>query len=118
MARNSLYLLLIPLLLACGIIQTLPSVNTEIHTNTIATAPSAEPTDAPVLTGVVCNSGGLNVRVKAGTDNEVLTILPDGTPVTMTGQTQIVTVIPWLEITSPLHGWVFSRYICEVINDK
>jgi len=77
------YILLIPLLLACGIVQVIPpvvsSVNTEIHTNTLPTAPSAEPTDAPQYG--ITQGDPLNIRACADTECEVIGNYPKGSKV-------------------------------------
>lgn len=78
MARKvKLYILLIPLMLACGMVTLTPAtVNTEIHTHTIAPALSAEPTDAP-LYGIT-QGDPLNIRACADTVCEVIGNYPLG----------------------------------------
>ena len=71
----------------------------------------------PQVTKVVCKSGGLNVRIGAGTEYLLVTDdpLPDGTLVTLTGNHETPVIYEWDEISSPVNGWVSSKYLCEEI---
>ena len=67
------------------------------------------------VTKVVCKSGGLNVRIGAGTEYLLVTDepLPDGTEVTLTGNHDTPVIYEWDEISSPVVGWVSSKYLCD-----
>jgi hypothetical protein len=60
-----------------------------------------------VCTGVA--DGHLHVREKAGHQSPILGVLPEATSITPTGQHDS----DWLEISTPLAGWVHSRFLCE-----
>lgn len=124
MTRLFYVLCVFPLLaLACG--QTVPvSDYSELSTGktTILTTPTVKitlpkSTQKPVeqKNGVVCSSGGLNVREGAGTAFSSVSVLVDGARVVLTGVTKTATDGGvWVQIRSPL-GWVNSNYICEEI---
>ena len=60
-----------------------------------------------VCTGVA--DGHLHVRASAGHQASILGVLPESTIITPTGQRDG----DWLTISTPLAGWVHSRFICE-----
>lgn len=60
-----------------------------------------------VCTGVA--DGHLHVRASAGHQASILGVLPESTIITPTGQRDG----DWLTISTPLAGWVHSKYLCE-----
>lgn len=60
-----------------------------------------------VCTGVA--DGHLHVRASAGHQASILGVLPESTIIIPTGQRDG----DWLTISTPLAGWVHSRFICE-----
>jgi uncharacterized protein YgiM (DUF1202 family) len=72
------------------------------------------PTHTEPVWMVVCNSGGLNLRTGAGTDEQVIKILQDGQEVALTGRIDTPVFTDWYEIRvgAFLTGWVSSRYLC------
>ena len=94
---------------------TIPLITaTPYPTNTphIPSTPTQEfagsPTPALILK-VVTAPNGLNVRSAAGTNNPVVGSLGYGSQVQVTGDTQIVGIVTWWELTSG--GWVSGAWL-------
>lgn len=58
---------------------------------------------------------GVHFRKTAGVDGEVVSVLPNGTEVTLTGLTETPVVIEWKQVrVDGVTGWISSKYLCEV----
>lgn len=105
---------LVLFMLSCVVQAKIQSDNTA---ETLRESPARQlsvsaPTPQPE-TMVVCGSYGLNVRTGAGTQNEVVSILSDGTVVTLTGKQEAPVMTVWYEIDNPVQGWISGKYICH-----
>ena len=95
---------------------------TPIPTPTVTPVPepTSTPTPRPTLTptpgestgGVVATINadeGLNARTEPSTDSAVLEVIPHETEVELTGASQVIDDIEWVELTG--RGWVQSQYL-------
>jgi hypothetical protein len=95
---------------------------TPIPTPTVTPVPeaTATPTPRPTLTptpgetagGVVATidaEDGLNARTEPNTDSAVLEVIAHETEVELTGASQVIDDIEWVELTRG--GWVQSQYL-------
>ena len=100
--------------LACGVSAQLPTAplqGTPYNTATVAVISSS--TQAVIF--VACR-GTVNIRSDAGTDNAIVRApLAYNERVTWTGQSKIVSVIPWYRVvtTDGFLGYVRSDYLCK-----
>ncbi len=79
--------------------------------------PSATTTPAS-RSGIVCfrgdiANGALRVRECPGLTCREIGILGNGDRIAATGERKDIDGATWLSITSPITGWVNSRYVCE-----
>lgn len=85
------------------------SPSASISTNT-APAFMATPVAMKVCTNIP--DGRLHVRFAAGDGSEVRGYLAEGEPVLPASETDTTQGEVWLQITSPITGWVNARYLC------
>lgn len=74
------------------------------------------PSAAVILPRQICTGipdGRLNVRETAGTVGRVIGHLMEGQAILPSERTRKIQGQTWLEITSPVTGWVNSHYVCN-----
>ena len=109
------------LTLACSVSTAAPLASTAGKFPSTATAivptVTAQPVNTPqnAHSAIVANSGGLNVRICAGTDCAVILTLPDNSEVIVFGlPTVLKDGSKWVQvryIDVDVSGWVNSRYL-------
>lgn len=93
-----------------GDVVNVPAPGT-IDTSQITRQPTAPPAQADGVTAQVkTDVGGLRLRKGPGTDADVITKLPDSTPLTLLGRTANNA---WLQValSDGTHGWVMAQYV-------
>ncbi len=93
-----------------GDIVNVPAPGT-IDTSQITRQPTAPPAPArSVSAAVKADAGGLRLRKGPGTDAEVITKLPNSTPLTLLGRTANDA---WLQVSlsDGTQGWVMAQYV-------
>ena len=93
-----------------GDVVNVPAPGT-IDTSQITHQPTAPPAQADNVTAQVkSDAGGLRLRKGPGTDADVITKLPDSTPLTLLGRTANDA---WLQValSDGTHGWVMAQYV-------
>lgn len=92
----------------------LPTERPPLPTATLV-APDSDPTLASAQTAVVGGTNGLgvNLRDAPGVDSNVIGIVPEGMPVTLTGESEFVDGLTWVAVISPNgdRGWVTDLFL-------
>jgi len=92
----------------------LPTDRPPLPTATLVN-PEADPTLAAAQTATVGGTNGLgvNLRDAPGIESNVIGIVPDGSPVTLLGETEFVDGLNWVAIISPNgdRGWVTDLFL-------
>lgn len=92
-----------------------------------ATAPPSQAENQPPPTpleataparGLVCfderlSEGTLRVRQCPGLTCAEVTVIASGTQILFTGERRDADDVTWLHISSPVNGWVSSKFICN-----
>lgn len=103
-----------------AVVAATPATPAMTPTITPVPEPTATPTPRPTLTPtpggevtgttVTVNADeGLNARAEPNTDAAVLEVLPHEAEVELTGESQVIDDIEWVELSGG--GWVQSRYL-------
>ena len=121
--KKLIYLVLLIALTAisCGVTSTLPTAAPRPLIDMEALYPAAPTMPQTATNWLVCHSGGLNVRIGAGTAFDIVGVpLFDGTQVVIISPAPVNTVdgSAWVEVATAenggIVGWVNFRYLCEV----
>jgi hypothetical protein len=95
-------------------ITPLPTDRPPLPTATIVD-PESDPTLSAALTAIVGGTNGLgvNLRDAPGIETNIIGNIPDGQPVTLTGETAFVDGLNWVSIISPDgdQGWVTDLFL-------
>jgi uncharacterized hydrophobic protein (TIGR00271 family) len=94
---------------------TRPPTETATATPTPTSTPTATPTmtPTPVITGVVVDTGGRGVRVRASPGEKTIAAWPEGTHVTIIAGPESAQGQDWLRVRGDkgIEGWVAAEYI-------
>jgi hypothetical protein len=78
-------------------------------------APNSDPTLAAAQTAIVGGTNGLgvNLRDAPGVETNVIGIVPEGSPVTLVGETDFVDGLNWVAVISPNgeRGWITDLFL-------
>lgn len=92
----------------------LPTERPPLPTSTLV-EPDADPTLTAAQTAIVGGTNGLgvNLRDAPGIESNVIGIVPEGSPVTLTGETEFVDGLSWVSVISPNgeRGWVTDLFL-------
>ncbi|HUF37799.1 MAG TPA: SH3 domain-containing protein [Anaerolineales bacterium] len=95
-------------------ITPLPTDRPPLPTSTIV-APETDPILSDAQTAIVGGTNGLgvNLRDAPGIESNVIGNIPDGQPVTLTGETAFVDGLDWVSVISPDgdQGWVTELFL-------
>jgi hypothetical protein len=96
---------------------TLPPLPTDLPDLPTATllAPASDPTLAAAQSARIGGTNGLgvNLRDAPGLESNVVGIIPEGSPVTLTGETEFVDGLNWVAVIGPNgeRGWVTDLFL-------
>jgi uncharacterized hydrophobic protein (TIGR00271 family) len=86
---------------------------TPTPTSTPSATPTPTPTLTPVISGVIANTGGRGVRVRASPGGKTVAVWTEGTRVTIVAGPESVQGQAWLRVRDDkgIEGWVAADYI-------